>query len=430
MKITRNNLEKSIVELIVEESIENIAKAKLKAIKHLQKNAEIKGFRKGSNIPENVVIKHFWEEHINRMAVDFSIDSLYKESLRKEWLIPVAQWEIKEIISENPLIIKIHIEVLPIVNIEDWYKKISLKKKEVVVTEEDINNAINDIEKKFSSFQEIEWNVIAELWDKVVIDTDWYENWILLDNTSMRDYPLILWSNILIPWFEEKIVWAKKDELLDFPISFPKDYHNVEFAWKETTFKVNVKKIEKVVKPEWNRDFIKSLRWKDLDLNWFKELIKEEIKDVKETNARMDEEKELVSELIKISHIDIWDNILKSHIDKVFSEIKQNMSNDNIKMSDYLESLKLDEETYKENHVKEVAIIRLKWELILHKLWELEKVSVTDEEMKSEIQKVLSKFENPEVLKRLEKLYLPETKYYSELRQRMIYRKIISGFFN
>jgi FKBP-type peptidyl-prolyl cis-trans isomerase (trigger factor) len=46
MKITRNNLEKSIVELIVEESIENIAKSKDKAIKHLQKNAEIKGFRK------------------------------------------------------------------------------------------------------------------------------------------------------------------------------------------------------------------------------------------------------------------------------------------------------------------------------------------------------------------------------------------------
>jgi uncharacterized protein YbjQ (UPF0145 family) len=42
MKITRNNLEKSIVELIVEETTENIAKARQKAIKHLQKNAEVK----------------------------------------------------------------------------------------------------------------------------------------------------------------------------------------------------------------------------------------------------------------------------------------------------------------------------------------------------------------------------------------------------
>jgi len=35
------------------------------------------------------------------------------------------------------------------------------------------------------------------------------------------------------------------------------------------------------------------------------------------------------------------------------------MANDQIKMSDYLESLKLDEEAYKENHVKSVALKRL-----------------------------------------------------------------------
>jgi hypothetical protein len=35
------------------------------------------------------------------------------------------------------------------------------------------------------------------------------------------------------------------------------------------------------------------------------------------------------------------------------------MANDNVKMSDYLESLKLDEESYKEIHVKPVALKRL-----------------------------------------------------------------------
>jgi len=42
MKITRNNLERSIVELIVEETVENVAKSRSKAIEHLQKNAEVK----------------------------------------------------------------------------------------------------------------------------------------------------------------------------------------------------------------------------------------------------------------------------------------------------------------------------------------------------------------------------------------------------
>jgi hypothetical protein len=42
MKITRNNLPKSIVELTVEESVENVAKFRKKAIEYFQQNANIK----------------------------------------------------------------------------------------------------------------------------------------------------------------------------------------------------------------------------------------------------------------------------------------------------------------------------------------------------------------------------------------------------
>lgn len=431
MKITRNNLEKSIVELIVEETVENVAKSRSKAIEHLQKNAEVKWFRKWAKIPADVIVRQFWEDHINRIAIDFSIDAMYKDALRKEGLIPVAQWEIKEIVSENPLTIKIHIEVLPIIEIWKDYKKISLKKTPLSVTDEEVNNAITDIEKKFTKFEEItEADYKAKLWDKVSIDTEGYEDGSLLENTSMKNYPLILGSNLLVPGFEEKIVWAKIGDELELPIDFPKDYHNSDFANKKTSFKVKVNKIEKAVKPELTPEFIEQLRGQKLDLEWFKNLIKAEILDTKDANARIDEESKLIDELLKITTIDIWESLLKNQIEKVFSEIKENMANDQIKMSDYLESLKLDEETYKENHVKPVALKRLQWELILHKLWELEKIEISEDEMKTEIEKVLAKFQNPEVLEKLKNLYLPNSKYYTELKQRMIYRKLIDSFFN
>jgi FKBP-type peptidyl-prolyl cis-trans isomerase (trigger factor) len=91
MKITRKDLENSIVELVVEESTENVAKARKNALKHLQENAEVKGFRKGSKIPEDVILRQYGEDHINKMAIDYSIDKMYKDSIREEKLIPVAQ---------------------------------------------------------------------------------------------------------------------------------------------------------------------------------------------------------------------------------------------------------------------------------------------------------------------------------------------------
>ncbi|MDD2907831.1 MAG: trigger factor [Candidatus Gracilibacteria bacterium] len=431
MKITRNNLEKSIVELIVEESVENVAKARSKAIEYLQKNGEVKGFRKGAKIPADVVVRQYGEDHINRIAIDFSIDAMYKEALKSEKLIPVAQGEIKEIVSENPLTIKIHIEVLPNVEISKDYKKISLKKTKLSVSDDEVTNALSDIEKRFTKFEDIaDESYKAQLGDRVSIDTDGFENGKLLENTSMKNYPLVLGSNLLVPGFEEKIVGAKTSEELELPIVFPKDYHNSDFAGKETTFKVKVNKIEKAVKPEFTPEFVEQLRGKKLDLEGFKALIKEEILETKDANARIDEESKLIDELLKITTLDIGNAILANQIEKVFAEIKENMANDQVKMLDYLESLKLDEETYKENHVKPVALKRLQGELILHKLGELEKIEISDDEMKVEIEKVLAKFQNPEVLEKLKNLYLPNTKYYSELKQRMIYRKLIDSFFN
>ncbi len=430
MKITRKDLDKSIVELVVEETADNIAKQRKNAIAYLQTNAEVKGFRKWAKIPEDIIVRQFWEEHINKMAIDNAIDNMYRDSLKKEKIMPVAQGEIKEIVSESPLIIRINVEVFPSIEIDSKYKKINLKKKKTSVTAAEVKKALEEIETKFTKFEETTSKASKlKMWDRATISTQGFENGKELENTAMQEYPLVLGSNILVPGFEEQIVWAKVGDDLEFPVEFPKDYHNEDFAGKQTTFKVTVNKIEKAVKPEFTEEFIEQLRGQKLDLDGFKKLIKSEILDTKDSNAKMEEESELIDELLKITKMEIWDNLLKNQIDKVFEEIKQNMGQDNIKMNDYLESLKMSEEDYKEQHVKATALKRLQGELILFKLQELEKTEVKDAEMEKEIEKILSKFQAEDVLKRLKELYVPGTKYFEELRQRMVYRKLIDSFF-
>jgi FKBP-type peptidyl-prolyl cis-trans isomerase (trigger factor) len=91
MKIEKKLLENSIVELIVEETTENISNYRKDAIAHIEKTADIQGFRKGSKIPENVLIRKYGEESIHRMTIDFAIDNMYRTALSKEKLMPVAQ---------------------------------------------------------------------------------------------------------------------------------------------------------------------------------------------------------------------------------------------------------------------------------------------------------------------------------------------------
>ncbi|MDQ7023890.1 MAG: trigger factor [Candidatus Gracilibacteria bacterium] len=343
MKIERKDLPKSIVELIIEVPTNDVAKFRKKAVKHLIDNADIKGFRKG-HVSEAVIVKNYGEDYISQMTVDFAIDKVYRDALKAEKLMPVAQGEIKEVISQNPMKIKMEVEVFPEITISDDYKKISLKKADVKVSAIEVKAALEDIETKFTTFKEAGKSEKVSKNDKVTINTQGFDSkGKELANTKMEEYPLSMGQGVLVPGFEEGIVGAKNGDKLTLDIDFPKDYHNAEFAGLKTKFDVEILKIEKAVKPEFTLEFIEKLRGKKLDLDGFKKLIKTELLDVKESNVRMEEESKLIEELLKITKIDLGDKILEEQIGKVFEEIKQNMSQDNVIMKDYLESLKMDE---------------------------------------------------------------------------------------
>lgn len=430
MKIERKSLPKSVISLTVEESVEAVAKYRESVIAYLSKNAEIKGFRKGAAIPESVIVKNYSEEQILGMTVEQAIDDLFKKALRQEKIVPVAQADIREVVSQSPLKFVVEIEVLPEVTIDEKYKKVSVEKTPVSVSAAEVDAALNDIQTRFTKFENVaDPKYKAVMWDKVVIDTDWYDSkWVLLEATSMKQYPLALGSNMLVPGFEEKIVGAKAWDKLELDIDFPKDYHNAEFAGKKTKFNVEVHSIESAQKPEFTPEFIKQLRGKELDLAGFKKLVKEEITDTKASNARMQDEEKLIKELLTVSKIDVGDKLLAANIDRVYNEIKENLAKDEVKMGDYLESLKMDEEMYKEKNVKVVALQRLQGELILSKLSEMMTLEVSDDDMKKEIEKISKKFDNPEVLERLKDMYKKDTKHYGELKNRLTYTKIIESF--
>ena len=423
-------LEKSIVEITIEETAENIAKFRQKAIKKIKANADIKGFRKWVNVPDEIIAKQFGEDYILNITVDEALNVLYAQALTSNNLVPVSQWEIKEIISQSPLKIVMSVEVLPEVEVDKKYKKIKLTKTPFDVTDAEVEANLEQIQTKFAKFEEANSDYEAKMWDKLYITTQGYDlKGKELENTNMQDYPLVLGSKLLVPGFEDGLVGKKTWEEVELKIEFPKDYHNEDFKGKKTKFKVNISKIETSIKPEFTPEFIKDLRGKELDLAGFKALVKSELLETKEMNARMEDENKLIEELLKVTKLDFGDNILKNQIWKVFDEIKENIAQSGAKVHDYISSLGLDEAWYIEQYVKPVAVKRLQAELILHKLWELENVEVSDEEAKTEIEKILARFGSSDVVERLKELYVPWTKYYNELIQRVSYRKLIDTFF-
>lgn len=151
-------------------------------------------------------------------------------------------------------------------------------------------------------------------------------------------------------------------------MTFPKDYHNADFAGKKTLFKVTAKKIEAAHKPEFTPEFIEGLRGTQMELPEFKKLIKAELLETKQANDGMEREMKLIEELLKHTTMELGEKLISQQTDQVFEEVKQNITKDGIKLEDYLSSLGLSTPEYKKQHVEPTAIKRLQGELILNEL--------------------------------------------------------------
>lgn len=431
MQTNKKIINSYTVELEIKENKAEYEKIKKKVYSNISEHANIKWFRKWSIIPDEIIEKNYWAEMLQAQILDEMINEAYPKAIKKENIVPTWPATIKELKSTNPLEVIMTIEVLPTIELDEKKsKKIKIKKQNASVEKNEVELAIKEIEKRFTKFEALEW-AIAEIGDRITLDTVWFDKkwWKELEQTRVKAFPLVLWSWSFIPWFEDKLVWSKIGDIVEFDITFPSDYHSADFAWKKVFFLTTIFNIEKATKPQWNEDFIEKLRWVKTDFEWFKKIIEDEILKEKQYQLRLQDENKLLEELEKICKIEIGEHLLKHEIDRVYGEHSQNLQAQWIDMKHYLEHIKKDEETYKNEAIKWEALRRLKAELILEKLKESSSIKISDEEVESEVEKILKDYSSIEVKEKLKAKLIPGDTYYEDIRSRLKYSKIIDEFF-
>lgn len=155
MKITVKKLPKSEVE------IEGVIDAEVfesyfsKALKKIGENVELDGFRKGK-VPENILLSKVPEIAILEEMANMVLSENYPKILEDEKIDAISRPEIAitKLARNNPLEFKIKTAVLPEIKLSD-YKGDSKKilgavtdaEKNIVVSDEDLENTIMDIRK-------------------------------------------------------------------------------------------------------------------------------------------------------------------------------------------------------------------------------------------------------------------------------------------
>jgi len=155
MKIKLTKLPKSEVEIEGELEMDLFENYFTKALKKLGENLELDGFRKGK-IPENVLLSNIPEIRILEEMAELALAEHYPKIIENEKIDAVGRPEVSitKLARKNPLGFKIKTAVLQKIKLPDYkdiakkiISKVTNTEKNVVVTDEDLENTIMDIRK-------------------------------------------------------------------------------------------------------------------------------------------------------------------------------------------------------------------------------------------------------------------------------------------
>ena len=396
MKIETKKLPQNLIEVTIELSVAEITKYEKEALNNLSLNTKIEGFRPGK-APDEILKQRISSLKIWEEMADLAINKKYPEIVKQEELNPVAppQLEIIKLAPNNPLVFKLKVPLIPKIKLGN-YKNIKVAENKIKIEENQIEKSILELQ----SMRGKETLVLrkSEKGDKVNLDLELFHDKVPLDNGQIKNFSLILGlEKEYFPGLSDKIIGLKKDAQAEFSFKYPESHPDKKIAGKLINFKVKINNIYNIDLPKIDDQFSKSVGNFN-SLNDLKKKIRENLEE--NAHAKEDQRREIkiLQELINQTQFEEIPKILiDNETNKMIEELKASVEQSSGKFEEYLQSIKSSVELLKKQFLSK-AEERIKSALCIREIAQKEKITVNEEEIKKEIEKISNLYKNQEEL--------------------------------
>lgn len=381
MKYNCEKAEKSQVKITLTLEKEDWEKAIQQAYQKIKGKFNVQGFRKGK-APFHIICSQYGKDVFYEDALNLAITEYYPQVLKSEESINVVgDPDIKlNSFKEDEVVLDILVPVMPEIKIES-YKGIKIEKVEYNVTDEDVNNDVNRLLERNSREIKVEDRACAN-GDTVVIDFSGSVDGKKFEGGTAEKYKLSLGSNSFVPGFEDQVCGMKIGEEKDINVKFPEDYTE-ELKGKDAVFAIKLHEIYVKELPELNDEFIKDATG-DESVDAYKAKVRENLEKNNERRARDENEDKLLNAISEKTTVEIPDAMIETEISTMVQQLEYRLMYQGIKLADYLKMTDQTEEKLRESY-KESASTRVKKQLIVNKIIELENISASQEEIDQKV---------------------------------------------
>lgn len=371
-----------------------------KAVQKIADQANIPGFRKGK-APRAIIEMHYGKEAVKQEAFEIVANKAYSEALDQEKLIPVSDPKVEESTFEEgkdmELTIKVTLKPGPELG---EYKGLHVEKKEVEVTDEQVDAQIKDMMGRDAKMVVAEEGAVIEKGDFAIIDFAGTVDGEPFSGGEGKGYPLEVGSNSFIPGFEDQLVGLSKGDSTDVEVTFPEDYFVKDLAGKEAIFKVNIQDVKRKELPELNDEYVAS----KTDFKTVEELranYKERMQKAAEANAKAEYEHELIDLAVANAKFSVPEIMIEDKISQMVEEMKMSLESRKMSLDMYMQYTGLDMAKIRENQ-RPVAEENVKTDLVLDAIAKAEDIQVDMADVDAEIAAISAQHgASPEEVKKI-----------------------------
>ncbi len=379
-------LEKNQVALTVEVDAAAFDAAIEKAYRKVRHQINVPGFRKGK-APRKMIENLYGVEIFYDEAINIAMPDAYVAAVSEEKLEPVGYPEVELLsVSKDGFSFKATVYVYPEVTLGQ-YKGLSAPKGEVKVTEEDIQERLNQLAERNTRMLGVDRPV--ENGDVANIDFEGFLDNKPFDGGKGENFDLEIGSGSFVPGFEEQMTGMAAGEEKDIDITFPEDYH-AELAGKAVVFHVKVNAVKRKEVPELDDEFAKDVS----EFDTLEELKKDiESKIAADRQSAVDHafEEALMEQVAEGIQCDVPQPMVDEQARRFVENLKMQIQQQGIPYEQYLKLAGLDDESVMAQ-AQTPALRQVRLDLALEALAKAEGVEVSDEEIEAEYERAAGQY--------------------------------------
>ncbi len=366
---------KRVISIVIPE--EEVERERARVLEELRRDLNAPGFRRGK-VPQKYVEKNYGAV-AHEDAVRNLLPAVFEDALIQKGITPLGEPKFENLKAERGegVSVDIEVEVRPEITVKD-YVGVEVRVAGRTIDEKDVRETLERIREQKGVLVTVERP--AKEGDLLLIDyTQHLPSGGLDEKNAVRNYPVDIASETLLPEFKEGLRGMEVKGEKDIEVRYPDDFPEKAVAGSRKTYRVTLKEIKELRLPELDDAFARGLGDEFADLAALKVKVKSDLEKQEEKRRRHDAEEKIIDKIIEANPFDVPETMVENYLSSVLDQDR--------KRRPHVEDEAVREREVRE-HFREAAVRTIKKFLVLEAARKQENIVIDSRELDAKIEEL------------------------------------------